>query len=279
MTIENLIVCGCSFTEGHMLSRQVLPKEITWGSSLAKKQNWNLHNIAIGGMGNEWISQQTISFLENNDKLKTNSIVIIGWSDANRQMGIFQASPKDPIILKTIRTQDFYYEDSKKNWDRDVRTYHGYVLKYGEILYPFYSSESYSFYKTYMAIFNLKNYLELNKIPYIFFDALNQNRLVSVERLNETFHRIKYNPDIGAEVSGYFDEHVCDEILSYLNDKFANNIFDSKFIKFNDTTMLTEMRLKGWNLFTDGNDGHPNLYACEYFSDLIITEYNKLYGP
>jgi hypothetical protein len=41
--------------------------------------------------------------------------------------------------------------------------------------------------------------------------------------------------------------------------------------------MLVEMRKK-YNFFTEGNSGHPNQNACEYFSDMIIKEYDSMFS-
>jgi hypothetical protein len=273
--MKNLIVCGCSFTHGHHLST-----DETWGAFVSKKQNWKFHNIAQGGHGNEWITQRTIAYLENNEELKKNSTVIIGWSGVTRLLEVFQSSPNDQPQTVHVSPND-YIEGGHGNtdhWDKSLKNYHGYALKHGLILAPMFTSFSFCWVKTYQAIFNLKNYLELNNIPYIFFDALAENRLVSIYQLsNSDKHRLEFKTQYGKQNS-FIDEIIPAWVLNYLNDKFADKIFDNKFIKFNGNSMDAEMHLKDHDFFTHGNEGHPNLNACEYFSELIIQEYKKLYN-
>jgi hypothetical protein len=272
--MKNLIVCGCSFTHGHLLST-----EETWGAFVAKKQNWKFHNIAQGGHGNEWITQRTIGYFENNEILKKNSVAMIGWSGITRLLEIFQYSPDDLPEVVSISPNDFIEggHGSKDHWDRNIKYYHGYALKYKEILAPLFTNFSFCWAKTYQAIFNLKNYLDLNNIPYIFFDALAENRLVGIKKLsNSNKHRLEFKTQNG-KGNGFIDEIIPEYVLNYLNDDFANKIFNDKFINFNGNSMDTEMHLTDHEYYTSGNAGHPNIHACEYFSELIIEEYKKLY--
>lgn len=278
MNIKNLITCGCSFSEGHKLSKKFLPQEITWGEFVAKKKNWTHHNLAMGGMGNYWISQQVIAFLENNENLKNNSIVMVGWSDMGRQLHTFQPSSNHRIKLITVTPADFQTDNLKNHWTTDTNEYHGYALKYGKTLYPFFSSYAYCFLKTYQSIFNLKTYLKQNQIPFIFFDALGENKIIQFKQVaEENLFRLEYKDSYG---SADFVEELIDDsklILNYLNPSFNDKLFDTNFITFNGHTMLTAMRGPNYNFYTSGNEGHPNQHACEYFSDLIIKSYQKLY--
>ena len=278
--MKNLIVCGCSYTHGHKLSINE-----TWGAFVAKKQNWKLHNIAQGGMGNEWITQRTIGYLENNKELKKDLVVIIGWSGNTRMLEVFQYSPEDNPETIAASPFDFIGLNWKAHWSRNVKRYHGYAIQHQEILSPMFSNFAFCWVKTYQAIFNLKNYLELNNIPYIFFDALPENRLVSITQVQNSNKwklefKTKHRKENGEEETAFIEEIIPLWVLDYLNDNFADKIFDNKFIKFNGNSMDAEMarnNMADHDYFTYGNDGHPNLNACEYFSELIIQEYKKIY--
>ena len=60
-SIKNLIACGDSFTEGHEMGEPA-----SWAYWTADSLGLELKNLASGGMSNEWISLQTISFLQKN---------------------------------------------------------------------------------------------------------------------------------------------------------------------------------------------------------------------
>lgn len=280
MDNKNLIVCGCSFTKGHNL-----PKTESWGGYVAKKLDLNLHNIAIGGMGNEFISNRVISYFLNNEELKNNSVVMIGWSETTRLTGVFE-NGNGYIERSTIRPQDFLDNEfgihGRNHWSSDEENYHGYVKKNHKYLRRFFSSFAYCVYKTYFAIHTLKHYLESNNIPYIFFDAINRSKLESIEIVDinkrPLSHRIQYmgiNNNI-LEIEEFVPEWMLDEIL---NEKIESIIFnDPNFISFNGMSMLSYIFDTNYEYLTEGNPGHPNAIASDLFSDMIIKEYERLYN-
>lgn len=280
MENKNLIVCGCSFTKGHFL-----PETETWGGYVAKKMGLKLHNIAIGGMGNEFISTETISYFLNNQELLKDSIVMIGWSETSRLTGTFENS--DGYVEKvTIRPQDFDGGDDGKRlhsyWPDTEDKYHGYIKKNHKYLRRFFSSFSYCVYKTYYSIYVLRQFLESNNIPYIFFDAINTSKLESIEVVSKRSHpynyRLKWWGNHGEieQIEEFVPEWMLDNLL---NKKVESLIFDNQnYISFFGQTMLGYMFTVGFSKLTEGNPGHPNALAADLFSDLIIKEYEKLYN-
>ena len=282
MEKENLIVCGCSFTRGHFL-----PETETWGGYTANKLNLKLHNIATGGMGNEWISQRVISYFLNNKELLQNSVVMIGWSEASRLMGTFENGDGYSEIV-TICPQDFYDdqegEKRRKDWT-DEHRYHGYVKKNYKYLSKFFSSFPFCLYKTYYSIYILTQFLESNNIPYLFFDAIGKLELESIEWVgnytpeNRYDYSLKYinTSNEVTEIIEKVPEWIPNEML---NHKVADQIFNiPNYITFDGLSMLTYMFKHGYDKFTEGNPGHPNSIASDLFSDMIIKEYDKLYNP
>jgi hypothetical protein len=281
MEKQNLIVCGCSFTKGHFL-----PETETWGGYVANKLNLALHNIATGGMGNEWITQRTISYFLNNKELLKNSVVMVGWSEPLRLMGTFEHE-NGYNELVTICPQDFYDDESgerrRKDWPND-NTYHGYVKKNYKFLNKFFSSFPFCLYKSYYSIYVLKQFLESNNIPYLFFDAINKIQIESIkwvgghnpeERYLYSIKYIDYHQQL-CEVIEKIPEWMIDDML---NDKVESQIFgNSNYISFDGMSMLGYMWENGIKLFTEGNPGHPNSIASELFSDMIIKEYEKIYN-
>ena len=280
MSKENLIVCGCSFTKGHFL-----PETETWGGYVAKKLNLKLHNIAIGGMGNEFITTQTMSYFLNNQELLKNSIVMIAWTETTRLTGTFENS--DGYLDRvTIRPQDFIDAESGNHlrsfWPNDQTKYHGYVKNNHKYIRRFFSSFSYCVYKTYYSIYVLKQYLESNNIPYVFFDAINTSKLESIEIVNKNINPFAYklkwigNDGRPEEIEEQIPEWMTD---GFLNDKVESLIFDnSNYITFNGVTMLRNMFMNDYTKLTEGNPGHPNSIASDIYSDLIINEFKKIYN-
>lgn len=282
MEKKNLIVCGCSFTRGHFL-----PETETWGGYTANKMNLKLHNIATGGMGNEWITHRVISYFLNNNELLKNSIVMIGWSEASRLMGIFE-NVNGYNELVTICPQDFYDDafgiKRRIEWPDTNDRYHGYVKNNHKYLGKFFSSFAYCLYKTYYSIYILKQFLESNNIPYLFFDAIGKLELESIKWVgNDTpehcyDYSLKYlnHNNKLTEIIEAVPEWMIENIL---NDKVSTQIFNTpNYITFNGMSMLTYMFDYGYDKLTEGNPGHPNEIAADLFSDLIIKEYEKLYN-
>jgi hypothetical protein len=281
MEKENLIVCGCSFTKGHFL-----PETETWGGYVANKLNLQLHNIATGGMGNEWISQKVISYFLNNKELLQNSIVMIGWSEPLRLMGTFEHE-NGYNELVTICPQDFYDDESgerrRKDWPDDYR-YHGYVKRNYKYLSKFFSSFPFCLYKSYYSIYILKQFLESNNIPYLFFDAIGKTQVESIEWVgnytpeNRYDYSLKYI-DIDNKLIEIIEKIPDWMITNILNDKVESQIFEnSNYITFDGMSMLTYMFKHGYDRLTEGNPGHPNSIASDLFSDMIIKEYEKIYN-
>lgn len=283
MEKKNLIVCGCSFTKGHMLSETE-----TWGGYTADKLNLKLHNIATGGMGNEWITQRTISYFLNNKELLQNSVVMIGWSEPGRLMGTFERGDGYNELV-TIRPADFldgeFGNHQREHWPSDTFGYHGYVKNNFKYLGRFFNSFAYCLYKSYYSIYILKQFLESNNIPYLFFDAINKVEIEAMEELipqqktgGALYYSIKYvdNYNNISEITEAIPEWITDNML---NETVSSQIFNHpNYISFNNMSMLTYMHDYDYNLLTDGNPGHPNSIAADLFSNMIITEYGKIYN-
>jgi len=80
--IKNFIANGCSFTEyvNH-------PEEIikTWATYLAEEMQLDNHvNLASSGVGNAYICHSTINYLEANNLIPEQTLVIVMWSGPTR---------------------------------------------------------------------------------------------------------------------------------------------------------------------------------------------------
>lgn len=267
MKKKNLIVSGCSFTEGHILG-----KKGSWATYLSNIMGLKLHNQAGGGMSNSFISTSVIGHLTQYRELIEDSIVVIGWTDLTRMLGTF--TPKTGGIgdVITIRNQDFIEDGQKTDWNNDsLHTYHGYVAKYRDVLTPLFSCWNYAVYETYTAMLNLKNFLELHKIPYLFFDAIADNKVIinnGALLLKSTNGNIQLDELLGGHMACILNQRVIDKIFN-----------DKNYISFYGHTMDSYMLLDPlrYKEYTKGNSGHPNEYASNTFAKLILDEYVRLY--
>jgi len=73
----NVFINGCSYTED-LINVQ------NWSRALVNNTNWNITNYAKGGSGNRFICETTLDFLDNNEKLLPD-LVIIMWSGLTRK--------------------------------------------------------------------------------------------------------------------------------------------------------------------------------------------------
>ena len=270
MNRKNLVVSGCSFTGGH-----ILQEKGSWATYLSEMMGLKLHNRAGGGMGNSYISTNVIGYFTQYPELIDDSIVIIGWTEITRMLGTFMHQPPRGTEIVTIRPQDFIDDDKKIGWtDGGLDSYHGYVVKHRDVLIPFFSTWNYAVYETYVAMLNLKNFLELHKIPYLFFDAIADSKVV----INDSKLLLR-STWIDIELDEYIDPDG--HMSCILNQKVIDKIFnDDRWISFYGKSMCIHMNsdpLKA-EKYTRGNSGHPNEYAANYFAKIILNEYERLYN-
>lgn len=272
MDKKHLITSGCSFTTGHNLGNPA-----SWAYQLSNMKGLELHNRARGGMGNQFITNSIIGYLIENPELISNSIVVVAWSEITRGLGTFTRPSDGKVELVTIRPQDFIEDGSKGHWQIDADYYHGYTLKHSNIVSPYFSSWNYRIYETYVAMLNLKTFLELHKIPYLFFDAISDNKVMFNENpnkmttitLKDTFEDINLNEPIESFMSCILNNKVLDEIFN--NENYISFYGHS----MNDYMSADKLKL---DRYTRGNGGHPNEYAANYFAKIILNEYERLYN-
>lgn len=269
MEKKNLIVGGCSFTEGHIMGEQG-----SWAYWLSQQTGQKLHNLGKGGVGNEYITQRVLSFLIANPDIAKDSVVMIGWSETTRQLVFFE--PEFGLgCFHTMQPEDFIDRNKDNDiWNGDLFSPHGWVREHKDSLWPFFNSLNYCVFKTYFSMITLKTYLEANNIPYVFFDAINPTKVI-IDNSSKKFKIKKYPAEsqLTTENIGGFDSIINDNIIQY--------IYDDKFISFDGLTM-NEWLCKDGNdenrRLSEGNGGHPNAIASKIFADYILKEYEGLYN-
>lgn len=260
MDKKYLITCGDSFTEGHDMGERA-----SWAYWTADSLGLELINLAIGGMSNEWITMRTLSYLQTNKDKWENSVVMIGWTEMMRQMTFFDDMDKIGKYVWSAQPNDFICTD----WD--TNTPGEWMYKHRNALFPFFSNLPWALMKTYNSIMILKTFLDSNNIPYLFFDAVNDNKIY-YER-GKTYLR---NYEFKKEV---FDFSEDEETVGYvLNKNMTDYIFDEKYVMIDDTTLLNWIHSVGDERYCEGNGGHTNIYGAQESSKYIVEHYKRIYG-
>jgi len=218
---KKLITNGCSFTRGHTLGEKT-----SWPYWLSKLTNKELYNISIGGSSNEYIALKLISFIEKQtDNFLDDCFIIVQWTECIRQMVWFESDLPDSWMGRQP-------EDGNSRWCTISAQYFiSDKSNLSDPLFLYFSSIEAALSKTYFSMLSIKNYLENKKIPYLFFDGIN-NHNIEIKRIGE--NNIKgylQNSLIGYDeldlLKGYSSDNIRD--LGMINEKTISTIYDNSF--------------------------------------------------
>lgn len=262
MNKKHLIVCGDSFTEGHDMGNQA-----SWAYWTANTLRLKLVNLAIGGMSNEWITMRTLSYLQTNKDKWKNSVVMIAWTEMMRQMTFFDDLGQTNIGKWVWSAQPTDFE--KNDWSKD--TPGEWLYKNRKYLYPFFSNLPWALMKTYNSIMVLKSFLDSNNIPYLFFDAVNDNKLYyeNGKTYLRDFEFVKQPFDVT-------EDH--DSVGDIVNKKMVEYLFDEKYVTIDNTTLLNWIHQVGDERYCEGNSGHTNVFGAQEASEYIVKHYERIYN-
>ena len=122
---------------------------------LAKQYNLQLFNLAMGGRGNDRISFTTKVWFEQNRHQDT--FAVIGWSSSHRNDYVTNDGwkkgriPGTELTWRTWKTVDnVRFIEGKPGWDIENNAIMSFLDN----------------------VFDLQNYFERNKIPYVMYNAL-----------------------------------------------------------------------------------------------------------
>ena len=282
MKKRNLITFGCSFTDGFEMGELG-----SWAYYLSNFTKMNLINKGRGGSGNELILNSLIAELEiNSNHIKDDCFVVIQWSECLRQNVYFNNIESPPSSRWTqITPQSIHPIDRQHHNNNDE---HRWLDYHSKSFYPFFSSIEVALHKTYSNMLSAKNYLENNNIPYLFFDGINDHRLINI---NEKL-MLKGSNDFNQD----FEINIGDTDYSELNhfylihDNIKNKIYDNKFYTELEMSMnewIWESNMKnntdsdnfdfGVGPYTIGNGGHPNDLASSEWANFLHDYLKKIY--
>jgi len=291
MNKKYLLVCGDSFTEGHIQG-----KDASWATYVGPKLGLETINIACGGMSNDWICDTTLTWLMKNKEKAKDCVVMIGWSDFGRQYTVYQpiVEGEHPNTRWVTNISPFDFKDNFVDInDPEIPQ----ALKEIEInkkaLIPWFGSFSDALLKTYRSILYIKEYCESNDIPYLFFDMIDnqkgiftpidtgdmpdtQNYRVKVKNRTKTdngeVHYLECGPVrydqidlLTPEMTEYlWDEHYChmkdeNSLLGFIENypQYAGGGHDGEYMK--------------------GNQGHLNVEGAKWFSNFVVEWFKNCY--
>lgn len=264
MNKKYLIVCGDSFTEGH-----VMGEKASWAYWVAKKMNLELINLSCGGMGNEWISSTLISYLNTMDIPFEECIVMVGWSDLARQLVFMDKMDNQDEGTFSLVPGDLIYPSDNLEYDSRLK----WIWKNRNSLLPFFSNIQWYLYRTYQSLFFTKTYLKSNNIPFLFFDVITDNKVYHIK--NEIYLKNSWKDFTQDDLEIM---NVNDEIINnMISEKNVNFIFDKNYITFENKPILGWLKNEGNYIYEEGNDGHTNILGAEKISEFIINNFKQIY--
>jgi hypothetical protein len=284
MNKKYLITNGCSFTEGHSLGN-----EGAWPKFLGQKLNLEVYNIGKGGSGNDTITWRTIEFSETHKDIAKDALFVIQLTECLRYQVYYDNLVDDPQEWHVTpmcfqRTMDSYKTGNvASKW----------IYKNRDELVYIYSNITFSLYKTLQNIITLKSYFESNGYQYVIFDGINDHKPFKHEgsyylkesnsdNINPEFkiktnldlkHGHTWHPNLVARTDGYFiNETLIDNIFS------NPNIFKKIPVLLKYFMELGQKNHRNEEYYFLGNGGHPNVEACEIWSDILKDYIEELFG-
>lgn len=267
MNKKYLVVCGDSFTKGHTLGEKG-----SWAYHVARKMNLQLVNLSNNGMGNEWISSTLLSFLYRHETILNECIVMVGWTDFGRELSFYRRDINEYKSFTDIITTVPHDIHDDSNDGHQSRHFDEIIVGNRKILKHFIGNEIVCLYKSYFAMLHTKTFCEKYDIPFLFFDAVANNRLYYNEKIPYILSTKK------EKIYLDFENNDASFLQDFRERTFADKIFDKKYINFDGNSIFEWISMTGNQKYEEGNPGHTNELGANIISDIIIKEYDKLYN-
>ena len=237
--MKNLLVNGCSFTQG-----------ISWANFVSKKtSSQNYYNLAQGGAGNKFICDSTIAFLESSDLQPRDTTVIIMWSGIGRKdlhiSGEWYYHLKNYYDYLCEKTNESYYLHSgglSNSWEANKET--------KQIFSPLYKlSDPLSICVENLLFFiQLHSYLKHKNFNFYFTNYFNT-----------------WNKEVESTNGGdYCLAHFLEKAKAPM---YKNFDFDNWFFIDSRKNCLGDFAS---NLGQLDDTGHPTVLAHEKFADTVV---------
>jgi hypothetical protein len=274
-----LVANGCSFTEGHILGN-----EGAWPKFLGEKLNLEVVNLGKGGSGNDTITWRTLEFCEIKKDIAQDALFVIQLTECLRYHVYYDDMQKAPQEWHVTPLCFHRQMDSYKNGSSAAR----WIYKNKDELIYVYNNITFALYKTFQNILSLTSYFESKGYPYIIFDGINDHKPFKYDgeyylkesnsdNVNQQFKINTYVKDFNHYINNRDNGYVITE-------EFINNVFNNTYIFKHVPAMLKYILDKGETEFNngghylEGNSGHPNLEACDIWTDILKNYIEKTFG-
>lgn len=270
-----LVVCGDSFTQGHIMGETA-----SWAYWTAKELGLELVNLAVGGMANDWIySKPILWFNKNKDKI-SQSVCMVCWSDFGRQHTIYQ-----PVIetesnkrwVTNVAPGDLSENPPYNDDNTEVPTALKFMHKNREVLKPYFGSIQDALYKTIQSQLILREYLESVGIPFAFFDAITYNKVNFDENGGDWW---MLNRDNTKFTIPYNKKYYATDVMELINKENIKKLFDENYLDFEGQS-ISGCYINwpgGSDVYEKGNQGHTNVESAQLFAKIIAEKFKKIYS-
>jgi hypothetical protein len=279
-----LIANGCSFTEGHALGN-----EGAWPKFLGEKLNMEVINLGKGGSGNDTIMWRTIEFSETNKDIAKNGLYVIQLTECLRYQVYCDNLVDEPNEWHVTPLCFQRNMDAYKNGNVASK----WIYKNRDELFFIYNNITFALYKTLQNIISLVSYFEANGYPYIIFDGINDHKPFKYgesyylkesnsNNINPEF-KIKTSLDV-YDSEDYYKSIVKRDGGYFIDERLIESIFNNPKI-FKKIPVLLKYFINkgdseyGYNQhYFEGNQGHPNVEACQIWSDILKEYIEETFG-
>lgn len=279
-----LIANGCSFTEGHQLGN-----EGAWPKFLGEKLNMQVINLGKGGSGNDTITWRTIEFSETNKDIAKDALYVIQLTECLRYQVYYDNLVDKPNEWHVTPLCFQRNMDAYKNGNVTSK----WIYKNRDELFFIYNNITFALYKTLQNVISLISYFEANGYPYIIFDGINDHKPFKYgdfyylkesnsDNINPEF-KIKTSLDV-IDSHDYIKNIVKRDDGYFIDEKLINNIFENPKVFKKIPVLLKYFIDRGFEEYGysqhyfEGNQGHPNIEACEIWSDILKEYIEETFG-
>ena len=280
-----LIGNGCSFTEGHFLGN-----EGAWPKFLGEKLNMEVINLAKGGSGNDTITWRTIEFAETNKDIANDSLFVIQLTECLRYHIYFDNMVDSP---EEFHITPICFQKNMDVFNNNQNIASQWIYKNRNEIAFIYGNITFSLYKTFQNILSLVSYFESNNYPYIIFDGINDHKPFKYENYYYLSSSYSNNPNDSFKIKtslnvispdDYYQNIVRRENKYFIDEKLIKSIFSNNKIFKKIPVLLKYLRDRGYNdynnsdYYFEGNSGHPNIEACQIWSDILKEYIEEIFG-
>lgn len=274
--VKHILASGCSFAAGGT-NHQYEDTINCWPTRLSQLLDCDVTNLAHSGAGNTWIVDSVIKELCNNPNKY--DLVVIGWTEAfrmsfpntNVQSTYATIQPLRVYDELAIRRQDLSYLNGGPDHYLSSRAL--FALGVVGQIFKNYDNPNFAiedrkveqwpqiklwFDRWLIDILSLQNFLEGQKIPYIFGQATD---------VMSTTHTFGVTWD---DIQKQLTKHI-------FKSKLVENITYENWVNFPpEPSHMTEMVLE--DTVVSNVDAHPNLIGHKNIAKSYYNRYNKIYG-